>query len=272
MSIYSVVNIDVVGSRKLKDRGEKQEIIKCYIEKVEKEFEKLLVAPITWTLGDEWQIVLNKPSKSYYVIERFQKLLKSDGIDIYAGIGIGKLQTNIYKDTRLMDGECFIRARQALEIAKKKNRFYNDKINSKENNIYFDAKEIKLSSIYEHLYKSSLMDVAATSCKQTNLIDIDMNKDVFENNLFLNKIINTLIENNEVLKSRITKKQTEIIELYEDVGSYSNIISKNKNISKSSISQKLNDSNYFVIENNRFMIALLLNFYSKICGGNINEF
>ena len=77
MSMYSVINIDIVGSRKLKERSEKQTIIEYHIEKVTEEFKEFLVAPITWTLGDEWQIVLNRPSKSYLIIEKFQELLKT---------------------------------------------------------------------------------------------------------------------------------------------------------------------------------------------------
>lgn len=255
MRIFSVINIDIVGSRRLKNRELIQENLNNYIQKLNMEFRDILASPITFVLGDEWQIILKKPSKSYHIIAAFQKFLRKENIDIYAGIGIGTISTDLYEDTRLMDGECFVRAREALSIVKNKNRFYNKQLNSKKNNIYFNAKEFPFIEQYV-LGSSSYKEVALTS-DDDELYGVS-----------INKIINTLIENNEILKNKITDKQLKIIELYEELGSYNNIVKKSQDISKADISQKLNGSNYFVINNNNYLIESLMELYCTIRKGN----
>lgn len=251
MRIFAVINIDIVGSRKLKDRKIVQENLRAYIQKLNLELKDILLAPIKITLGDEWQIVLKDVSKSYYLINKFQNYLRKKNINVYAGIGIGDISTGIYEDTASMDGESFIKAREALNIVKNKNRYYNSELNSKKNNIYFNAEEV--SFVNEFMKKAFIFSEVAltTSCEK-------------EYDLSINKIINTLIENNEVLKDKITDKQLEIIELYEELGSYNNIIKQRSDLSKADISQKLNVSNYFVINNNNFIIEALIASYCKI--------
>ncbi len=270
MHIYGVINIDMIDSRKLLDRSSVQSALKDYIQTVNSQNQEYLLAPITFTLGDEWQIVLKDPSNSYKFIEIFQTFLKKYEIDIYAGIGIGTLSTNVYEDTRLMDGDCFIKAREALNIVKDRNRFYNDNLNSKENNVYFKAREIFIGKqkgwINVPSEVTALNEVAASSDVANSFEDY---REI--NDLSINKIINALIENTEVLKKKITKKQSEIIELYQQEGSYGNIIRIKPEISKASISQKINDSNYFLIENNRIIIEKLFKLYCEIRKGIGNE-
>ncbi|MGF7056885.1 SatD family protein [Brassicibacter mesophilus] len=267
MCIYSVINIDMINSRKLHNRSSMQSAIKNYVQTVNMQEQEHLLAPITFTLGDEWQIVLKDSSDSYRFIEKFQVFLKKHGIDIYAGIGIGTLSTNIYEDTRLMDGDCFIKAREALNIVKDKNRFYNENLNSKENNVYFKANEI---------FIRKQLDWRSDDSEVTSLKEVAVARDVttafeccrgvsdYNNELSINRIINALIENTEVLKKRITNKQAEMIELYRQEGSYGNMIRKRPEISKASISQKINDSNYFLIESNKAIIEKLFKLYCEI--------
>ncbi|MFD3157103.1 SatD family protein [Haloimpatiens sp. FM7330] len=254
MNIFSVINIDIVNSRKLQDRQAIQETLNNYIKEVNNTFKEDLASSITMTLGDEWQIVLKEPNKSYCIIDKFQRLLKKYNIDIYAGIGIGSISTKIYDDTRLMDGECFVKAREALNISKNNNRFYSKNLNSKKNRIYFNGENI---NFINHTLTTPILREVAVTGEEESLCSLS-----------INNIINTLIENNEVLKSKITNKQLEIIDLYEKVGSYNNIVKNRPEISKASISQKLNDANYFVINNNDFMIQSLLDLYCKIRGGS----
>lgn len=254
MMLYTVVNIDIVGSRKLKNRNEIQELIGRYIDKVNGMFEDFLVCPIGVTLGDEWQIVLKSPEVAYDIIEIFQKFLRKHRIETYSGIGIGTISTPIYNDSRKMDGPCFINARNALNIAKAKNRFYNDKLNSKYNRVYFNSEDIRFFNSYNTLCDE---EVAVSSLGSVSEIKT------------LNNVLNSVIENNEVLKSRITEKQWEVIHLYEEMGSYSNIIREKDELTKASISQKLNDSSYFVMKNNRSIIKFLLNLYCEMRRGRM---
>ncbi|MDD3224689.1 MAG: SatD family protein [Clostridium sp.] len=254
MNLYGAIDIDIVASRKIEKREIIQEKINKFVQFMNEAKKDILLTPITFTLGDEWQIVLKEPKKSYEIICDFQKFLRKESIFIYCGFGIGTISTNIYEDTRFMDGECFIKAREALNIVKNKNRFYNKNINSKKNNVYFNAQLMELKYMYN---LQDLNEVAVTKIEGTASIPT------------INDIINLLIENNEVIKYKITDKQLDIIELYEKYGSYSSIIN-DKNLSKADISQKINNSNYFVIKNNNLNIEELLNLYCSIKEGMRN--
>ncbi|MBV7274212.1 hypothetical protein I6U48_14995 [Clostridium sp. PL3] len=76
MGVFAVVNIDIAGSRKLKDRKVLQEDLRAYIQKLNLELKDILLTPMRITLGDEWQVVLKEPNKSYYIINRFQSHLR----------------------------------------------------------------------------------------------------------------------------------------------------------------------------------------------------
>jgi len=102
MKLYSVVNMDIVGSRHVKDRLQLQINLGNYIDQMNKKYRSILSTPITITLGDEWQLITDKLSESYNLIHEFQQLLWKDRIEIYAGIGIGELKTPIFEDIRKM--------------------------------------------------------------------------------------------------------------------------------------------------------------------------
>ncbi|WP_294345763.1 SatD family protein [uncultured Clostridium sp.] len=243
--LYSVINMDIMNSRNIKDRESIQNDIKTYLTSISKKYQKILVAPITMTLGDEWQIVLSDISESYDIFKEIQVFLKEKEIKCYGGLGIGSIDTSISSDTREMDGEAFAFAREALKIAKSSTRFYNEYMSAKENRFYFNG--IK-SYFNEYNSCDSLDEVALT---------------IEEDYVSINDMINILIENNEVLESKITIKQREIIKLYKEYGSYNSIVKEFKNTSKPSISQKLNSSNYFLITHNHKMIKNLLKLYEK---------
>lgn len=255
MKIYGVINMDIIGSRKLKNRETIQKKINKYLEYMNESNKYMLVAPIAMTLGDEWQIVLERAEKCYYIIGEFQKLLRELSVQVYAGFGIGTMSTGVHIDVRNMDGECFIKAREALNIIKNKNRFYNEKISSKKNNVYFNGSSI---------YFNDLQSKKAYELEETAIT-------LGEDYLTVNSIVNSMIENNEILKEKITYKQQQIINLYEKFGSYNKIISADKANSKADISQKINNSNYFVIKNNNITIERLLRLYCNIKEGMRHE-
>ena len=254
MRLYSVINIDIVGSRKLNDRENIQNLIKEYLNNFSNKYINELVAPVTLTLGDEWQIVLMKVEMSYEVAKEIQDFLRSLDIECYVGVGIGAISTELDTDTRLMDGSAFIYARQALNIAKNKNRYYSNYLNSKENRIFFMGEEIILSNDETFI---PLNEVAITSSNDSEYIT-------------LNNLINCIIENNEVIESKFTKKQLEIIKLYKEAGSYNLILKNMPKLSKASISQKLNTSNYFLTQYNRKIIKLLISKYVLDLKGRLN--
>ena len=254
MKLYGVINMDIVDSRLLSNRENVQKKIHEYLNYWNNKDKDILLTPITITLGDEWQIVIKAPCKGYEVINAFQSFLRKNDIYVYSGFGIGTISTSIYNDTRLMDGDCFIKAREALNTAKNKNRFYNKQMNSKKNNVYFNAENLSFNA---DLYKKldSLGEVAITSGEAQEKIPT------------INNIINSMIENNEILKHKVTYKQWETIQLYEELGSYNNMVKQDESITKADISQKINGSNYSVIKNNNLNIEGLIRLYCEIKEG-----
>ena len=77
------------------------------------------------------------------------------------------------------------------------------------------------------------------------------------------ELINNIIQNNEMIESKFTYKQRNIIALYEKLESYSEIQHKYPNISKSGISRKITSSNYLLTLHNKKMINKLLSSYEK---------
>ena len=94
-----MITIDIVQSRKILNRDAIQEKLNNYFKLVKDLYSHDIVSDICFTLGDEWQLITDKPHKCYRIVHDFQKLLWQDDISIYAGIGIGELKP-IYTRTQ----------------------------------------------------------------------------------------------------------------------------------------------------------------------------
>lgn len=250
MNIYTVINMDIVGSRKLNNREIIQNNIRDYLEEFSFIHKELLIAPVSLTLGDEWQIVIKKNEEAYNLFKEIESFLDDNKIKCYCGIGVGNITTKLYSDTRSMDGLAFIYAREAINIAKNSNKYYSKYLNSKENRVFFKGENIELmnNQIIKNLDLSEEVAFTSSTCDNYDLT--------------LNRLINCIIENNEVIESKFTNKQKDTIKLYEKKGSYNLMIKDEPALSKASISQKLNTSNYFMSRYNRKIIKLLLKKYS----------
>lgn len=234
--------MDIVNSRKLQNRKEINIQLENYFSKLEDKYKDSLVSKITFTLGDEWQIVLRNIKISYDISNKIKDFLYNFNIECYCGIGIGTISTNEYEDTRKMDGEAFIYAREALNIAKSNKKFYSKKLFTKDCKTVLRCRELKSDAIEE---------VAITSDTEESIL------------INYQEIINNIIQNNEMIESKFTYKQRNIIALYEELESYSEIQNKYPNISKSSISKKITSSNYLLTLHNKKMIYKLLSNYEK---------
>lgn len=262
MKLYGVVVLDVVSSRKVKDRKQLQVDLHQYIHKVNEQYSKILAAPIRITLGDEWQVITSSPAECYNIVSAFQQLFWKEDIEIYAGIGIGSVSTDITLDVGATDGPCFHLARQAIDIAKagKNNKRY---ISSKNNKVYFcsDLEEFAETEYYSEI---------AAAAENENFTGV-MNHPfsiLKEEASLLGNLINVLIENTEILKSKVTSKQKNVILDYQRFDTYREIVAlyreKNRPASIGNISEKLNASQYFTINRNQEMIKELLNHYCRI--------
>ncbi|MGB7605055.1 MAG: SatD family protein [Lutisporaceae bacterium] len=286
MELYGVVTMDLVGSRSLENRSKIQEQLDKIIEQINQNHNEFLVSPINFTVGDEWQLITSHPDKVYDFIHLFQQELWQIGVKFYAGVGIGRISTNLNSDTRRMDGPCFIAAREAIDISKNKPRYGRGRtyIYSKSNKIFFKHFTEKSSNninkntyddfvVYNLLDKTQGFELHKHSTEAAVTSEADYKKN--QHNCFLlsndnelklyalESIINLTIENNEILKDKMTAKQKEIYKQYFNAGSYRKIADENIR-SISSISQSLNTAEYYTIQRNHAMVRLLIKDYCEL--------
>lgn len=197
--------------------------------KIANQYQKSLVSTITRVDLNQWQIVLNQISEVYFICREIMDKLEQLGQKGYIGIGVGDISTKESSDSRTMDGEVFILARESLELAISNRTNYSKVIPTRRCRIYFRSNQ----------------------------------GDGFVSSISKDHLINSLIQNNEVLISKITKKQRESIEMYERHGSYNDLIENNPNVKKGTLSDKMNKSNYWMIQKNNKVIEQLLKSYQN---------
>lgn len=251
MPLYGVVTMDIVGSRKIKDRALFQDkLINC-IGIVNEKYADILPVPITVTIGDEWQLITNHPWRCYDLIHEFQQLLWPYAADFYGGIGIGTIDTSLNADIRKMDGPCFHMAREAIDMVKDYYRLKDDVIHSSRNKIYFkpSPKAFGILNIDNNMKLEAAIDTDETEDNKT----VDYGES-------MESIINTIIENNEILKKKMTQKQKKIYIDYMKVRSYRKLAEMNASEKEtiSGISQKLNGAEFFTIQHNHKIISALI--------------
>lgn len=223
MNRYCVIRMDLMDSRKIEHRQQIQEDLLKYLKHLNSEYESILVAPITIVLGDEWGIVLRDGSYAYEIYLKIKRFLWENQIDAYAGVGFGTIKEE-NDDLIRMNGTAFEQAKYSLLKAKSSKYGYRKEIPTKACHIVLSGFDLK----YE-------------------------NQD-------WNDIINTLIQNNEILFSRVTKKQYDMICLYETYQSYTKIIEHETSVTKRMLSDSLNSAEYWLMKENVALIQQILSF------------
>lgn len=118
---YCAIIGDINKSRSLPQRAKVQKQFQRAIDAINKEYKGQIASKFVLTLGDEFQGLLSSPAESYRVVRHFQDFMED--VPFAFGIGIGPLATPLNpKEALGMDGECFHRARAALETAKQGHR------------------------------------------------------------------------------------------------------------------------------------------------------
>lgn len=112
MKVIAVI-ADIVGSRKLPDRGGTQKKLKGILEAVNQESDGL-ASPYTITLGDEFQAVYRQARGMF---RHFWQILTAlHPIRVRFSIGVGEIVTDINPEQALgMDGPAFHCARRGIE-------------------------------------------------------------------------------------------------------------------------------------------------------------
>lgn len=121
--MYLAVKLDMVRSRKLKERAKVQERFLKVIDELNEKFSSSLVSRFVVTHGDEAQGLLKvaHASSLFSIIEYLVYSIPS--IHFRFGIGIGTLSTQLQDIAIGMDGEVWQRAKQAIEEVHKSKQF-----------------------------------------------------------------------------------------------------------------------------------------------------
>lgn len=116
---YAVVNADLVLSRHLTDRVAVQRRLMKLAHTLNSSFKSKLAAPFMITLGDEIQGLLKESGDFPAIVSKVHGVFRPESVTI--GVGIGGIATHLSPRVTEMDGPAFVRAREAVEVAKKKN-------------------------------------------------------------------------------------------------------------------------------------------------------
>jgi hypothetical protein len=111
-----VLTFDIMSSREKRN-------IPSYIRNltitINKKYQSILFTPFVVTLGDEFQGVLSDRSQVFQIFLEVQKI-----IPIYAGVGMGEVESLKETPAPQMTGEAFVRSRKALNQAKEMKRTF----------------------------------------------------------------------------------------------------------------------------------------------------
>lgn len=116
--LFAAVIGDVVGSRHLPSRPAVQAKLERVVALINERFTDDIASAFLITLGDEFQGLLRS-------VGRLLDLTYAAELELYPvrirfGVGIGRLDTSLREVALGMDGPAFHRAREALEVAKKR--------------------------------------------------------------------------------------------------------------------------------------------------------
>lgn len=85
-------------------------------------FSDVILVHFTPTSGDEFQGVSACPEKAFEIMNLIRSKLQQEELSIYCALGIGDVERPISRETGMMRGSAFYRARDALELCKREKR------------------------------------------------------------------------------------------------------------------------------------------------------
>jgi DNA-binding CsgD family transcriptional regulator len=113
---------DVVDSRKVEDRAQLQRTLGGVLQQLNRELAPSVAVPLRLTRGDEVQGLLRDPAPAVEVLRRTGDEIHPERMAW--GLGMGPLTTDLTSDIALVDGPCLHRAREAVETAARKGRWF----------------------------------------------------------------------------------------------------------------------------------------------------
>jgi hypothetical protein len=118
---YLAIIGDLRGSRELAQRGAVQNRLEDGLAHVNERAGARLASRFVLTIGDEFQGLVAEPGEAMAILAEVESALFDLGVRY--GLGIGPLSTALRPDALRMDGPCFHAAREALELAKRRDRW-----------------------------------------------------------------------------------------------------------------------------------------------------
>ena len=117
---------DIRRSRDLDDRGEVQRRLQACLTDLNRQYNDVLISPLTITLGDEFQALLRNADEIWKIVFKIESQMYPTLIRF--GIGVGDISTDINTDSAIgMDGPAFYNARHAMQEIKKNEDCYKIK-------------------------------------------------------------------------------------------------------------------------------------------------
>ncbi len=111
---YLAIIGDLIKSREIQDRAAEQARIENVLEKINQQYETIIVSKLTLTLGDEFQALLKIDQQ---VVRLLDDLEHQMALPFRLGIGLGPIRTEIKKEISIgADGEAFWYAREAIDL------------------------------------------------------------------------------------------------------------------------------------------------------------
>jgi len=111
-----VLTFDMVGSKKVHERGKLQEAVISALATLNRKYRSSLRAGFKMTLGDEFQAAFLRCSDAYAA---FKEVRAKIAVGVYCGMGFGEVSTDLSRDPSRMDGPAFHMSRLAVMRAKK---------------------------------------------------------------------------------------------------------------------------------------------------------
>ncbi|MCD6166471.1 hypothetical protein DRQ15_02225 [candidate division KSB1 bacterium] len=145
---YCVITADVRGSRQLNDRAALQLQIEQTLAQINQKFAKVVKVPFQITIGDEWQGVTENLAHSYEIAVQFVEKMHPHVLAV--GIGEGAIATEWRTRSADMDGDVFLRSRQALDQSKKKNQEIVFSTTDKHRDMIVNAVSLLLQTLRRH--------------------------------------------------------------------------------------------------------------------------
>lgn len=151
IKMYYAIIGDIVNSKKISNRLALQEKLKHYLGEINKDYQEVIAANFTITLGDEFQGLLNSPRHLFAILNKIEIVMRP--LRIRFGIGVGDIITKIDNKMAIgSDGPAWWRARDMIFDLKNNQKglklISNIKIAGIEDQNILDLLNINLSFCY----------------------------------------------------------------------------------------------------------------------------